>query len=290
MFRAAKEAGICLVVNSVLNSAKGDLDLSFGSGYYTKYGVKDEKGFAQPIGRFDPASLDYIPTELAQTANCSGWSSITTFKFNNQFLSKDHVPLVLSILTTLPKFRPSTIELKGTDGTIMMELVPAIHELYEGTGLKPKILYMNSPVNARSSGAVGGIGRNNSNRVSRAVGGIGRNNSNNITSRRSRVRPAGTRVVNTRNANAYRAAANALKRAANTKNTSGVSAAVAAALTALGPNENLNLSGPLRNPFKPSSGSAGAAPEKKKSWFSLGGRRKTRRRGAKKLKLTRRHR
>lgn len=263
MFRSVKEAGICLIVNSVLKSVKGVLDFSFGSDLYTKYGIRN--GITvQPIGNFDPTSLEFIPTQLSETANCSGWPSITTFKFNNQSLSPGHIPLILSILISVPKFRPSTIELKGTDADVMSELVPAIYELYKATGSKPKIVFMNSFMNTRPKGA---IARNNS------------NNSNNNTRRR---RLPGVGAPNTRTANALRSAANVLKKAANTGNTSGVSAAIA---SALGPNQNLNLSAPLRNPFKGNSeaaANAGASADPapaKKGWFSWGGgRRKTQRR------------
>ena len=155
MLKSIKTQAACLVVNTVLSSVKGVLDLSFGNPLYTKYGLKDEKGLSQPLGAFDATSLEGLLSKLKAVAPCSGWESIKTFQFNNQSLEQEHIPFILSFLTILPTFRPSVIELKGTDVAVIAELSPMIQALY-GKDEKPKLIVVNTPPNAAAAGATSG--------------------------------------------------------------------------------------------------------------------------------------
>jgi len=255
MVRGMKAKGACLIVNTILSQLRGTLDFSFDSDLYKKYGQKDETNTPIPLGELDPAYLAELVGTLDLVSDCERWESITTFRFNGHHLSLQHIGLVLKALKALPRFRPTTIEIKGTSPDVVGQL----------KGQFDSSLYVSPPIlvtNARLTGAVGGITRANS-------------NNSNTNTRRSRRLP-GVRAPNTRTANAYRAAANALTRAAATGNASGVSATVAAALE-LG--EPLHLSTAPRNPFKSTSGpGASAAPAPaKKGWRPWGGRRRTRR-------------
>lgn len=254
MVRGMKAKGACLIVNTILSQLRGTLDFSFDSDLYKKYGQKDEANTPIPLGELDPAYLAELVGKLDLVSDCERWESITTFRFNGHHLSLQHIGLVLQGLKALPRFRPMTIEIKGTSPDVVGQL----------KGILGASLYASPPILVTNARPRGAVARNNSNNS---------NNSNNNTHRR---RLPGVRAPNTRAANAYRAAANALTRAAATGNASGVSATVAAAL---GPGENLTLEEPLRNPFKPTSGpraSAAPAPTKK-GWLPWGGRRKTRR-------------
>jgi hypothetical protein len=263
MVRGIKSKGACLIVNTILSQLRGTLDYSFDSDLYKKYGQKDETNSPIPLGELDPAYLAELVGNLGLVSECEGWESITTFRFNGHRLSLQHIGLVLQALKALPRFRPTTFEIKGTSPDVVGQL----------KGLLGASLYASPPIlltNARPRGVVGGIARNNS--------------SNSNTNRSPRRLP-GVRAPNTRAANAYRAASNVLTRAAATGNMSGVSETLA---TALGPSENLNLATPVRNPFKgkTEAGVGVDAAPVKKGWFSWAGRRKTRHKGAKKLKST----
>lgn len=253
MVRSIKSKGACLIVNGILSQLRGTLDFSFDSDLYKKYGQKDETNTPIPLGELDPAYLAELVGKLDLVSECEGWESITTFRFNGHHLSLQHIGLVLKALKALPRFRPTTIEIRGTSPDVVGQL----------KGQLDSSLYVSPPIlvtNARLRGAVGGITRANS------------NNSINNASRRRRL-PGVRAPPTTGAANAYRAAANALTRAAATGNTSGVSASIAAALE---PGETLNLSTALSNPFKGKSESGAVAAPAKKGWL-WGGRRKTRR-------------